>query len=99
MQGSKKKLRDRAMFLDFIHIFVGILIVVCAVLAFINPEKNCLMFPVIFGLAALLNAVNGIDRIVGSGKDGKRKAAGFALCGAALVLIVLCVLSMISIWR
>lgn len=99
MQESKRSPRNIAMILDLIHIVVGILVVVCAVLAFINPERNRLMFPLIFGLAAFLNGINGAARICYGGKDRKKKLSGFGLCMVALVLLLISMVSMISIWR
>ena len=67
LQERGKNLRNASMMVDFAHIVVGILIVVLAVLSFLNPEDNMLMFPVIFFLAGILNLINGVYKIRLSG--------------------------------
>lgn len=99
MQESRNNPRNIAMILDLIHIVVGILVIVCAVLAFVDPERNRLMFPLIFGLASFLNGVNGIVRIRYGGRDRKKRISGIGLCVAASGLFLISLISMISIWR
>ena len=61
MQGQRgRSERHSGVFLDMVHLILGIAIVILAVLSFINPEGNHMLFPLVFLLAALLNAVNGI---------------------------------------
>ena len=98
-QDKKRNPRNTALMLDLLHIVVGILVVICAVLAFLNPEKNQFLFPVIFCLAALLNGVNGWNRLKTGGRDKKKKAGGIALCVTAGILLLVGILSAISIWR
>ena len=43
--------RSLEVFLDLLHIGVGIMIVILAVVSFLNPENNLVLFPVIFMLA------------------------------------------------
>lgn len=86
--------------LDGLHIVVGILVVICAVLTFLNPDKNDFLFPVIFWLAALLNFVNGWNQFQSGGGHNKKKiAAGAALWTVAVFLTVIGVLSAVSVWR
>lgn len=96
-QERKHNPHNDAMILDILHIVIGILVVICAVLAFLDPEKNSFLFPVIFWLAALLNGANGWHRIKNSGRDKKRKAGGAALCVLALLLILVGAASAVSI--
>ncbi|NBH72777.1 hypothetical protein D3Z51_12240 [Clostridiaceae bacterium] len=98
-QEKKRNHRNEAMMLDLLHIVVGILVVTCAVLAFLEPEKNRFLFPVIFWLAGLLNGINGWYRLKNSGRDKKRKVNGAALCVLAVVLILIGAASAISIRR
>ena len=44
-QEKKKNPRNTAMMLDMLHIVVGVLVVACTVLAFVNPERNSFLFP------------------------------------------------------
>lgn len=99
VQDKKRSPRNTAFLLDLLHIVVGILVTVCAVLAFLNPEQNRFLFPVIFLLAALLNGVNGRHKMKESGRDKKKKAGGIALCAIAGALFVIGAISALSIWR
>ena len=85
--------------LDLLHIVIGILVVICAILAFLDPEGNSILFPVIFWLAALLNGIVGGFRLKMSGHDKKKQAGGAVQCLLAVILTILGVLSAISIWR
>ena len=98
-QEKKRNPRSSALVLDLLHIVIGILVVICANQAFLDPEGNSILFPVIFRLAAVLNGVMGAFRLRYSGHDKKRQAGGFTQCLLAVVLTVLGVLSAISIWR
>lgn len=90
--------RNTAMMLDAAHIIIGIVIVVLAVISFLNPEDHMLLFPVIFLLASVLNIVNGICKIRMSGREKKRKASGILVLFFGLLLLVLTVISAVSIW-
>ena len=91
--------RSAALILDLLHIVMGILVVICAILAFLDPEGNSILFPVIFWLAALLNGIVGGFRLKMSGHDKKKQAGGAVQCLLAVILTILGVLSAISIWR
>ena len=92
-QEKKRNPRNAALILDLLHI------VICAILAFLDPEGNSILFPVIFWLAAVLNGVMGGFRIRMSGHDRKKQAGGAAQCLLAVILTILGALSAISIWR
>ena len=51
VQRKRKSPRNTTLILDWLHIITGILVVAMAVTAFINPEDNMILFPVIFFLA------------------------------------------------
>ena len=73
IQEKKRNGRVSSFVLDTLHVIVGILIVILAVLAFLNPDENRILFPAIFLLAALLNFANGYDRFHNNrGKKKKR---------------------------
>lgn len=99
VQDKKRSPRNVAFLLDLLHIVVGILVTVCAVLAFLDPEKNRFLFPVIFLLAALLNGVNGYHKLKQSGRDKKKKAGSMVLCMIAGILFLTGIVSALSIWR
>ena len=98
-QEKKRNPRSAALILDLLHIVIGILVVICAILAFLDPEGNSIQFPVIFWLAALLNGIVGGFRLKMSGHDKKKQAGGAVQCLLAVILTLLGVLSAISIWR
>ena len=97
MQEKRRGRRMSGLALDVLHVVIGIVIVIFAVLAFLNPEENRILFPGIFLLAAILNAANGLDRMRGS-RDKKRRASGAAQIGLGTALFVLSVLSVLTIW-
>ena len=74
IQEKKKSGRNLYFALDMLHIVVGILIVILAVLAFLNPEENRILFPVIFLLAAVLNFANGYDKFHRNRGRSKQRA-------------------------
>ena len=96
---EKKRSRKASYFaLDMLHIVIGVLILFFAVLAFLNPEENRILFPVIFLLAAILNFANGYDRFYRNRGRNKQKVAGTALMAAGCGLFFLCILSALTIW-
>ena len=99
LQEKRKKSANIAFALDMLHIVVGILIVIFAVLAFLNPDENRILFPVIFLLAAVLNLVNGVYQYRQSGRDKKKKAGAVVPFVIAGFLLIVTVISAISIWR
>lgn len=98
-QDKRRNPRNEALMLDLLHIVVGVLVVICAVLAFLEPEKNQFLFPVIFWLAGLLNGVSGWYKLKNSGRDKKRKLSGAVLCLCAGLLVLVGIASAISIRR
>ena len=99
MQGQRgRSERHSGVFLNMVHLILGIAIVILAVLSFINPEGNHMLFPLVFLLAALLNGINGVFELKTCGRDKKRFRMGvfqLVLC-AGLGLIG--VLSALSLW-
>ena len=98
-QERKKGRRNEALLMDVVHIVLGALIVLLAVITFLNPEGNQILLPVIFALAALLNVINAIHKFRISGRSGSRKAAAAAQLLLAVILLAVAVVSAISIWR
>ena len=98
-QGKKKNPRNSVLIMDWIHICIGLLVVILAVLAFLDPEANRFLFPIIFLLAAALNVINGIYRFRLSGREKKKKLAAFMQLLLAAVLVAVMIISAITIWR
>lgn len=97
--GRSRSSRNLGYFLDLLHIGIGSIIVVLAVLSFLNAENNLVLFPVIFMLAAILNLVNGWVKIRQSGRDKKKIAAGAGLLLFGIGLVLLSGISAFSIWK
>lgn len=98
-QEKRKSPRNMTLLIDWLHIIVGVLIVVMAVIVFLNPEGHMMLFPLIFLLAVVLNVVNGIYRYHQSGRDKRKKAAAIGQLVLAAALLAVSVISAVSIWR
>ncbi len=98
-RGRRRNPRNITLILDWIHIIIGILVMIMAVIAFINPENNMILFPIIFFLAAVLNIVNGVYRYSQSDRDQKKKASAIGLLIIAAFLLTVMIISAVSIWR
>ncbi len=98
-QERKKGRRNAPLIMDAVHIVIGVLVVLLAVITFLNPEGNQILLPVIFALAAALNVFNGIYKFRISGRSSAKKAAAAAQLLLAVLLIAVAVVSAISIWR
>ena len=101
MYGNRKNRNPRSgqLLVDFVHIVICILIVVLAVLAFLDPEGHTMVYPVIFFLAAVLNGIEAAGRLRRDAKGKKRMAAGIAFSLVAVFLLALAVVSGASVWR
>lgn len=97
-QEKRKSPRNMTLMIDWLHIIIGALIVVMAVVVFLNPEGYMMLFPLIFLLAAVLDLVNGVYRYRQSGRDRRKKAAAIGQMVIAAVLTVIAVVSAVSIW-
>ena len=95
---ERKKSRNMTMILDIIHIITGVMIVILGVLAFLKPESNMALFPLIFFLAASLNMVNGVYGLHQSGRNGKKKAVSIGGIIMAALLYIVAIASAVSIW-
>lgn len=95
---KRRKVRGESMALDMMHIVIGIVVVIMAVISFINPEEYRFFFPVIFFLAAILNLATGKYRLMHSKRDSKKKAAALVQMFFGGALVVLAVVSAVSIW-
>ena len=74
--------------LDVLNVLLGLGIVVFAILAFLNTEENMWMFPIIFGLGALMNCLTGIKHLM----NGK-KANGIIAEVVAGVFVAIAIFS------
>lgn len=95
---KRRKARGTTMALDTMHIVIGILVVLMAVVSFVNPEEYMFFFPVIFLLAAILNLATGRYKLGRSKRNQKKKAAAVVQIVFGVILMVLAAVSAVSIW-
>ena len=99
MQGQRGRNERRGgVFFDMAHLILGIAIVIFAVLSFISPEGNRMLFPLVFLLAALLNGIRGIFELKTCARDKKRIRLGIFQLFLGAGLGLLGVLSALSLW-
>lgn len=100
MRGQSKRTdRHSGLFLDIFHLVTGILIVVMGLLAFIQPQRYEILFPLVFLAGAALNGVTGFFELKIKGRSKKRKRSGMFHMVITVFLLVVSVLSAVSIWR
>lgn len=102
---TKRKRRNphvAALMLDTAHVILCAGIVVFAVVIFLNPTEFQHFFPVVFGLAALMQFLHGVPKIMvyrrSHGGDKSSLVAGVLLCILGLLLGVVAVVSGVTIW-
>lgn len=89
---------DTSYKIDILYIVFGILISVMAVLAFLNPKENSLLFPIIFFTAAFLKYINGFYLMENAKKSGKKSSYVIQFI-LAVFLTAVALVSAISIWK
>ena len=91
-----------AVMLDTAHVILCLGIVVFAVIIFLNPSQFQHFFPAVFGLAAMMQFLHGIPKILAyrrsHGMDKGSLAGGIVLCLLGLVLAVVAIISGVTIW-
>lgn len=93
MTDKKKNPRRTELWLDVLHLVLGLIIVVLSVLAFLSPEEHLLFFPVIFFLSAVVFLVNGVVLLQNVGHRQKNRLTAFGKIGAGGLLLLLAVVS------
>ena len=86
--------------LDLVHIVIGIIIVVMAVFAFLDPTENMVLFPLIFFAAAVLKLACGSTSILHARQEHERSVnlQGVLQLTAGLLIFLIGVLSAVSVW-
>ena len=88
--------------MDTAHVILCIGIVVLAVVIFLNPVQFQYLFPLVFGLAAAMQFLHGVPKILayrqshGTNKGGL--VSGILLCVLGMILIAMAVVSGVTIW-
>ena len=91
-----------AMMMDAAHVILCIGIVVFAVIIFLNPTQFQRFFPIVFGLAALMQFLHGVPKIVvyrrSHGGEKGKLVAGVLLCLLGAILVAVAAVSGVTIW-
>lgn len=91
-----------AVMMDTAHVILCIGIVVLAVIIFMNPEQFQYLFPIVFGLAAAMQFLHGVPKLLAyrqsHGLDKGGLVAGLVLCLLGAILIGISVVSGVTIW-
>ncbi len=90
--------RNNGRKLDIIHIVLGIVIVVMAVMAFISPEENMVLFPLIFFTAAAIRMISAYFIIRSAEHDKKINTRGIGELAVGILILILGIVSAVSIW-
>ena len=101
MRGNHRTKNPRSgqLLVDVLHILICILIVILAVLAFLNPAGHTMVYPVIFFLSFLLNGIEAAGKLKRNNRGKKQLAAGISFSLMTAVLLVLTAVSAVSVWR
>ena len=94
---KKRFTENRAeVLVDIIHLVSSAAVIVLAVLIFLYPDRREILYPVIFGMAALLNFTNIYLnlRSRSAGRGSLPQVIGFLIAG--LFFLVLTILSTVS---
>lgn len=88
--------------LDGAHVILCMGIVVFAVIIFLNPTQFQHFFPVVFGLAAIMQFLHGAPKILvyrqSHGAERGKLIAGILLCLLGAILLGVAVVSAVTIW-
>lgn len=97
MSDSGKNLRDKIFMLDMIHIAIGILIIILAIIAFLNPNNKLALFPIIFALAGILELMKVYKGFKIFKRNDKRRRYIIWNIFLSVFLFIISVISIISI--
>jgi len=98
MAKQKFSPRKSGMFLDGIHVLLGLSVIVLAVFAVSNPGKYRFLFPVIFFLASVINFFTARFEYLMYPRDRKKLVSAVIYAVTGLLMFALFIISAISIW-
>ncbi len=99
MQQNRNSQRNLDRRLDIIHMVFCVLILAMAALAFINPEENMTLFPLVFFSAALLRLISGGFHVRTDFREGRIRAETVLDFVFGSTIMVIGFISAISIWK
>lgn len=98
MAKQKFSPREAGKMLDTVHLIVGAAVILLAVFAIADPEKNKVLFPLVFLLASFINAVNCVMQFKMFPRNRKKHISGWIYGFTGTLMLGLFVLSAVSIW-
>jgi len=84
--------------LDVIHLILGLAIIIMAVFAIANPDKNKVLFPLIFFLASMINIATSFFQFKMFPRNRKKQISSLIYLITGLLMVALGVISAVSIW-
>jgi len=94
--------RRSGVLVDLAHVALCAGIIVCAVFVFLSPSDNRRLFPVVFGLAAVMQFLYGIPRILqyrrSHGRERGQLFTGIAICVLGIILLALTAAGVVTSW-
>ena len=98
MAGNGFSPRKAGTFIDLVHIVLGSATIVLAVFAITNPEKNRVLFPVIFFMASIINFVSSWFNFKMFPRMKKKRVSAILYLFTGVLIFLLFVISAVSIW-
>lgn len=101
---TRKNPRKAGALMDFAHVVLCLGVVAIAVVIFLNPKQFVRLFPLVFLLAAGMQFLHGVPKILASHKrrrpeDRGQFAAGIVICILGVILAGLAIASAVTTWR
>lgn len=81
-----------------VNIVLGVVLVVMAVMAFLNPEENMVLFPLIFFVAAAMRFSNAVYSFLNVEYEKKWKSGGLRDLILGIVIFVLGIIAAVGVW-
>ncbi len=102
---SRKKRRNphlSAFLMNVAHFIICVGIVICAVVIFMNPTQFAWLFPVVFVLAALMQFLHGIPKIISYRRSHTASISlllsGVGLSALGIILAGIAAASFVTVW-
>lgn len=84
--------------LMLVNIILGVILVVMAFMAFLNPEENMVLFPLIFFAAAAMRFSNAVYGFLTTNHEKKWKSGGIRDMILGIIILVIGIVSAVGVW-
>lgn len=81
-----------------ITIILGVILVVMAVMAFLNPTENMVLFPLIFFVAAAMRFCNAIYSLINAEHEKKWRSGGMRDMILGILILLLGIVAAVAVW-